>query len=874
MSIWEQFAATYLALPFDRVLDPDEARAEERAERYLAAAGIECPAEQRQRIRETFDSILRDYPLGKVPPIPVRGRYEVVHPLSGGSRPIDAPEPDPDRVAALLEELVRPHDNETKRALCLWRLLPDRLRGLSPAYAWLPADGRLPGVPLWPALDFCAGLVAAEALARIQRELDAEIEEEEEEEKADEPEFGDALRVTVISIPKVQRYVARSRTTRDLWSASMFVAWTMLRCIQVIGETMSPAVIVSPSLRGNPWVDHWLRHGYDLTEIPQPPDRQLRISALPNTLVVLSHQKSWLRVQELTPLPWFREELLNFARRMEMHLQEHIPQELLNEATRSWPLNLVPIPERTVSAAFTGDYALCRTPEHCWGTEPEEVPGARLRDLLRQPTGNGRQCPRSLDDLPPGWWMDTVHVAFRQLLAGDVVVSLSPCDSVAAPACTQCGEFEQMGPVDYDRSREFWRLLQAAPPLEGIRLNRRDRLCAFDMIKRFGYVMLKDAFGLDDGARRMPDVATIAAACWLEKARQLGYRLDPTEIWERHGYWSGEWLHWPRPDFDPDEPACPAEVFQEIVRARGDRQLGPPPTYYAVLLADGDSIGAWLQAERGPALRRLLHPTVTEQLLEAGVDPTILESPALLTAPFQKALSQAMTAYAMQGVLPTVESHAGLLVYAGGDDTLAFLPTATAVACATALRQRFATDVYEANQSEWLGPGSTMTLSAGIAIVHHKESLRAALAAARDAEGYAKGSGRDLLGLAVCRRSGEWTRVACPWDFVDAFARWLEAFSSGASDRWTYQLAREVDSLAAAGLAAFRSELKRLLMRSAPATVAAFNGAENVQQDFDRFVSARRARHPDASDQLVCREFVMLLQTASFLCRATAGASG
>jgi hypothetical protein len=51
--------------------------------------------------------------------------------------------------------------------------------------------------------------------------------------------------------------------------------------------------------------------------------------------------------------------------------------------------------------------------------------------------------------------------------------------------------------------------------------------------------------------------------------------------------------------------------------------------------------------------------------------------------------------------------------------------------------------------------GPQATLSAGIAVVHHKEDLRVALGLARQAESTAKRQGRDRLHLFIARRSGE-----------------------------------------------------------------------------------------------------------------------
>src|SRR5207249_2516274 len=102
-----------------------------------------------------------------------------------------------------------------------------------------------------------------------------------------------------------------------------------------------------------------------------------------------------------------------------------------------------------------------------------------------------------------------------------------------------------------------------------------------------------------------------------------------------------------------------------------------------------------------------------------------------------------------------VKRHHGTLIYAGGDDVLALLPTSAALACARELRLAFSgqPDVnggadrgyYRKDGQDLLMMGPKATLSAGLAIVHSKEDLRFALEQVRRAERQAKDAGRDAL---------------------------------------------------------------------------------------------------------------------------------
>lgn len=107
-----------------------------------------------------------------------------------------------------------------------------------------------------------------------------------------------------------------------------------------------------------------------------------------------------------------------------------------------------------------------------------------------------------------------------------------------------------------------------------------------------------------------------------------------------------------------------------------------------------------------------------------------------------------------------VESHGGCMIYSGGDDVLAFLPLHTAVDCGIGLGAAFAGMMAEALP----GAKNPPTFSAGIAIVHHSESISKALALAHQAERAAKEQfGRDALAIIRSKRSGSDLTVGMHW---------------------------------------------------------------------------------------------------------------
>lgn len=148
------------------------------------------------------------------------------------------------------------------------------------------------------------------------------------------------------------------------------------------------------------------------------------------------------------------------------------------------------------------------------------------------------------------------------------------------------------------------------------------------------------------------------------------------------------------------------------------------PAYYATVLADGDGMGAALDAV-GRTAGVEGHRRVSAVLDE-----------------FSRACRS------------IVEAHAGSLVYAGGDDVLALLPLHTVLAGVRALHDRFGEAMREVF-AELKIDGAPPSLSVGVGIAHHLDDMADARALAHQAERAAKSlDGKDALAILVQMRSG------------------------------------------------------------------------------------------------------------------------
>lgn len=170
-----------------------------------------------------------------------------------------------------------------------------------------------------------------------------------------------------------------------------------------------------------------------------------------------------------------------------------------------------------------------------------------------------------------------------------------------------------------------------------------------------------------------------------------------------------------------------------IVEKQGGRWRILSP-YYAVLRADGDRMGDWLNGLREPK--------------------------------DHENASAALAGFAASAEKRVVPQHHGHCVFAGGDDVLALLPVATVLDCAAKLNDAFT----EAIASRPKSSSSAPTLSVGIQIAHATELFRGALEGAREAERAAKHTyGCDAFAVRLEKRSGPPVLIGGKWSELDSF---------------------------------------------------------------------------------------------------------
>lgn len=212
-----------------------------------------------------------------------------------------------------------------------------------------------------------------------------------------------------------------------------------------------------------------------------------------------------------------------------------------------------------------------------------------------------------------------------------------------------------------------------------------------------------------------------------------------------------------------------AGVVRQLTRSIGKDGLGEPNPYFAILVADGDRMGAAISQ--------------------------------IETADDHQSFSRELSSFA-ERAKQVVRVANGVCVYAGGDDVLAFVPLDECLKCARVLKTEF--EVLMGNGKWKTAEGKLPTLSVGIAIGHFMEPLEDLLGFGRAAEqaakkGLAPGSGeveRDALAVVVRTRGAAPISVRDNWKECDDDAaldqrlnRWAELFANGSlPNKLAYEL--------------------------------------------------------------------------------------
>ena len=261
-------------------------------------------------------------------------------------------------------------------------------------------------------------------------------------------------------------------------------------------------------------------------------------------------------------------------------------------------------------------------------------------------------------------------------------------------------------------------------------LKKNEKLDTLGCIKRFYPIAAK----LN---KKFNDLSTIALIPWLEGLKKLPNHKSLILSYISCFYKEDEIkkdLSNITPEKNSDCFYCEKKELKKlgalITYDALKRIIGEPQKYACILVGDGDNMGKALDQIQDAQGHRIF----TRYLGEFA-----------------------------NNVEETIKNYKGSLIYAGGDDVMAYIPIHQVIDCADAVQKQFAESMKVIFDKLQLS-GDKPTFSAGVAIVHHSAPLDQALNIARKAESFAKDSGRDALAIIQNKRGGSELKICDKWE--------------------------------------------------------------------------------------------------------------
>ncbi len=716
-----------------------------------------------------------------------------------------------------------------RTALAFWRFGPELGQQYDTAHLgelWglLPADTRVPDHTIWNHLDLTSAFASAFAL---------------------DPEHNPAL--LAMSFGPVQDFIAQARTTSDLWAGSHLLSQLAWQALKVICAELGPDAVLFPQLRGVPQVDLWLLKEMELPERyfagadwlnRQTDANPLFSAALPNKFVAIvpaargaeladkitAEVRRWVKEQTEAALT----ELLDTAGLADspsLYAYEQIAAQLENFPEVHWALvPFAPLARETGQGVDATELEAAQAPFRPVGDQGF-LGGDAWKLLNREIKVDGaRFYYPNAGVLYPALY----DLLDRMQAAAKAVRPFTQLEQTGY-RCSLCGEREwlttdpaQLASHPNQRGNTLWNRVAERKPAWA---HKGEHLCAPCTLKRlWPTLFVHDIEDLLDQDVRRYVVSTHAMALATSLWNWLQGRTGKADIMDRDVGKLAGWI-----EAATERTALPRKIADELRRGQYpahiqriaerlpawldtlreaedsidddalqgvdgliEKVLGQKPeAYYALIMLDGDNMGAWLSGKKDDALeyQQTWHPQI-RQAIAGKFQQADLQSYAKAKRPVSPArhiaISSALNSFALHLAPYIVETVCkGKLIYAGGDDVLAMVSVDDLLPALLLLRLVYsglATDGWERLGLEPLEKlqsksghvllrnklyrvmGCKATASAGAVVAHHSAPLGAVLRQLRDAEKQAKNrGGRNAFAIRVLKRSGGMVELVNRW---------------------------------------------------------------------------------------------------------------
>lgn len=800
-NFWLNKLRSYLHDPIDKCFDiPGHI---ERAKKYASKIGVSNIEEI-----EGSDHIASCMERSLLPKDIILEFKEIKHPLCKSEIKIENIQKENvfRQFEAVFDEINSNTRNfdEKKKFFYLWRNLEYLIISKSKDENWtkylplFPADTRIPDHSIWEHL-------------KISSALNAYLDKENNTLFQNNSIF-------LLSIGPVQGFIAQARKTQDFYYGSYILSYLTFKAIEVLIDKYGPTSVIYPDLYKQPLTDFFIKRKLDFN-ILNSFENLVHLPTIPNRFVAFLPTTEKNEIEDL--VKEIKDKFVEIIKDaytkiyQDLKIQESVDLREVDPKVQSqldnfpeiywvaipWKIENKDVEPNDLKIYFPKDYV------------------DQFKNLLVTKEIQREHKPNI------GLLYELLYSALEKSMGArkNIRKFEQPVIEEKGRKCSVCGERDVIFFREDKNKKKFTRYNKINCDLTDNKkvslkiLAKGEGLCALCFFKRTFDIYLKsefkDAFekfsfpstsevasssfkvkAIKNAKQQLEDYQNKLLQCFLKNSKELPLATSLPKIKNLFNELSnieGELFYeenlrdkYLKENYDLNLSDDEINELKNSLRKIYDK-AGKPNPYYAIIHMDGDNMGKWLSGQLLPEIEHSYASDVWNDKLAEEFKNKLkeLRKKKLLTPAIHASVSTALRNFSLEFVRKIVEEeHLGKLIYAGGDDVLAFVNLKDLLDVMYKLRWAFSGNVrfdnngdiqvyfnnktgfVEKNGVYLLTMGFNASASMGVVIAHYKTPLQIVIKKVFDTEKEAKKiEGKNAFAISLMRRSGEERLFKTKW---------------------------------------------------------------------------------------------------------------
>ncbi len=613
----------------------------------------------------------------------------------------------------------------------------------------------------------------------------------------------------LFSIGPVQSFISQARKTQDFYMGSFILSFLTFISIREIINQFGPTSIIYPDLYKQPLAD-WFMEDKLNVKIKNSYSDYVYLPTIPNRFVAIIPLTDENTLKEIAEN--IKEKIKEEIKRAKKQILEELKIKLTEKQNSIFENHLNNFPEIYWVAVP-------------WKLKDRDITIDDLKDFFENKEIEKWQkiwefAKKNGENLPNIWLLyQLLYTVLEKSLGARKNLREFNYIEEKGRKCSLCGEKNVLFFKEEKNPQKFLRYNPDSINVKSIKdfslkyLSDGEGLCGLCFLKRTFEIYLKSLEGkIKEKFSNwgFPSTAEIALSDFKKKAlKEAKEEFDKYQkIMLEKGFpegnpilrikailnktLEGEWFFEEnlRKDFIEKELEMDIDE-KELKELKGcleaiTKKIGKPNPYYAIIHLDGDSMGKWLSGELLPKIEYAYNSETWNKLSDEFKNELKQKIPKkFLTPTIHSTISKALRNYAIEFVRKILEDeHLGKLVYAGGDDVLAFVNLNDLLDVMEKLRFAFSGHIKFENENitidltnnagfvekdgrYFLTIGKNATASMGVVIAHYKEPLKIVIDKVFNMEKKAKKDGKNRFAISLMKKSGEERISVFEWLYKD-----------------------------------------------------------------------------------------------------------